>query len=184
MTTATRPPRTMTADDLLHMPDDGYRYELVRGELRKMPPPGIDHGRYIGRIHLSVGFHVVAQNLGEAIVGDPGFRLEDDHVRGPDVAFISKERLSPLGSQPGYYLGPPDLAIEVLSPSDRLADIEEKVQDYLEAGTLAVVVVNPRNRTVRIHRSPTDVVTLTEVDTLEVPDIIPGWAMPVADIFR
>ena len=183
MTTATRP-RLMTADDLFNMPDDGYQYELVRGELRRMPPPGIDHGRYIGRIYFSVGSYVMAHNLGEIVPGDPGFELDDGHVRGPDLAFIRSERLNPLGSQPGYYQGPPDVAFEVLSPNDRRADVDEKIADYLDAGTLAVVVVAPRRRTVRVHCPNAAVVTLTESDILEIPELIPGWRMPVADIFN
>ena len=176
--------RRMTADDLLHMPDDGFRYELVRGELRKMSPPGIDHSRYVGKIYLRFANYVTAEGLGEALPGDPGFKLADDHVRGPDIAFVRPGRLNPIGSQPGYYGGHPDLAIEVISPSDRLAEVQEKVEDYLEAGVQVVVVVNPRNKTVAIHRSAVEVMTLTEADTLEVPNLIPGWQLPVADIFN
>ena len=179
--TQTRP---MTADDLLQMPDDGFRYELVRGELRKMSPAGRLHGRYGGYIHISMGGHVMANDLGETYNSDTGFELAPNHVRMPDASFVLQERIAAMPDEPGYVPGPPDVAVEVISPSDRYTDVEEKVADYLEAGTRAVVVVNPRNRTVRVHRSPTDVVSLTESDTLEVDDVIPGWRMPIRDIFR
>ena len=181
MVTATRP---MTADDLLLMPEDGYRYELVRGELRKMSPAGHVHGRYGSYIHISMGSHVVANDLGETYTSDTGFQLAPDHVRAPDASFVSHERVDAIPDTPGYFPGPPDVAVEVISPSDRYADVEEKVADYLDAGTLAVVVVNPRNRTVRIHRPSGDAALLTESDTLAVDDVIPGWRMPVRDIFR
>ena len=181
MVTATR---RMTADELLLMPDDGFRYELVRGELRKMSPAGRIHGRHGSYIHISMGSHVVANGLGETYTSDTGFLLAPNHVRMPDASFVRQERIDAMPDEPGYVQGPPDVAVEVISPSDRYADVEEKVADYLDAGTLAVVVVNPRNRTVRIHRSATDVVLLTESDTLAVDDIIPGWRMPVRDIFR
>lgn len=179
--TQTRP---MTADDLLQMPDDGFRYELVRGELRKMSPAGRLHGRYGGYIHISMGGHVMANDLGETYSSDTGFELAPNHVRMPDASFVRQERIDAMPDEPGYVPGPPDVAVEVISPSDRYTDVEEKVADYLEAGALAVVVVNPRNRTVRVHRSPTGVVSLTESDTLEVDDVIPGWRMPIKDIFR
>ena len=85
---------------------------------------------------------------------------------------------------PGFFPGPPDIAIEVISPNDLYTEVDEKVADYLAAGTLAVIVVNPRRRTVRVHRSLSDTVELTESDTLEVSDIVPGWQMPVKDMFE
>ena len=139
MTTAARP---MTADDLLGMPDDGFRYELVRGELRKMSPAGYDHGKYTNRIGASMEVHVDLNELGETSSADTGFQLADDHVRVPDVAYLRAERGDASGSRPGFYPGPPDIAVEVISPSDRQPDIDEKVADYLEAGTLAVILVN------------------------------------------
>ena len=180
MVVATKP---MTADELLAMPDDGFRYELVRGELRKMPPPGYDHGLFGGNIHLSMGYHVKANRLGR-VTTENGFLLAPDHVRAPDVGFVLAERAREPGATPGYFPGPPDIAVEVISPSDRYGDVEEKVEDWLAAGTLAVIVVNPRNHTVRIHRPGTDANQLTEDDVLEVPKVIPGWRMPVQEIFE
>ena len=89
-----------------------------------------------------------------------------------------------MGDVPGFFPGAPDLAIEVISPSDRYTEVEEKVADWLTAGTLAVIVVDPRRRTVKVHRSLTDAVVLTEPYVLGVDDIVPGWQMPVGDMFR
>jgi Uma2 family endonuclease len=83
----------------------------------------------------------------------------------------------------GYWPGAPDLAIEVISPSDTYAEVEEKVFEWLEAGTLMVLVVNPRRRSVTIYRSLADIIVLTQNDTLDGGDVVPGWTMPVKDIF-
>ena len=175
----------MTAEELLNMPDDGFRYELVRGELRKRPLAGQTHGRYASNISLSLGGHAKANRLGRSYIAT-GFILETDpdHVLAPDFAFISNERLREIGESDGFAQGAPDLVVEVISPNDRYTDVEEKVEDWLNAGCRAVIIVNPRRQTVNLHLSPTDVTTLTESDTLESDDIVPGWRMPVKDIFE
>ena len=99
-------------------------------------------------------------------------------------AFVQRERAEAARGTQGFFPGAPDLAIEVISPSDLYTDVEEKVADWLTGGTLAVIVVDPRRRTVKVHRSLTDAVVLTEPDVLGVDDIVPGWQMPVSDMFR
>ena len=182
MTTKTK---LMTAEELFAMPDDGYhRYELVRGELRTMAPPGQYHGEYTGNTYLSLGNHVRANNLGKTYT-EIGFLIETDpdHVRAPDTAFISRERLEAIGEGPGYFPAAPDLAIEVISPNDRLTRVNEKVRDWLDAGTRMIIVVNPRRRNATVHRPNEDPVTLTEEDSLDGDNVVPGWTMPVKDIF-
>lgn len=174
----------MTAEDLLAMPDDGYRYELVRGELRKMAPAGHSHGREGNRVNVSMSNHVYANDLGETYLAETGFILarSPDHVRAPDVAFVRKERADAARDVPGFFPGVADLAVEVISPNDRYTEVDEKVADWLEHGTRMVIVVNPRNRTVQVHTSG-GVTELTEADSLDGGDVVPGWSMPVADIF-
>ena len=178
--------RTMSADELLELPRDGFRYELIRGELRKMTPAGQSHGQYAWSVAFSLGAYVEAQRLGKIYIAETGFVLatDPDHVRAPDAAFISNERLAEVGESDGYVRGAPSLAVEVISPSDRYTDVEQKVADWLDAGTLAVVVVDPRSRTVSVHRSAAEVVSLAESDTLEVGDVVRGWQMRVRDIFE
>jgi Uma2 family endonuclease len=177
--------QTTTAEDLVRTPDDGFRYELVRGELRKMSPAGHKHGRIAGNITASLGPHIVANQLGRVYVADTGFLIasDPDTVRAPDVAFVSQRRLDELGDVEGYWPGAPDLLVEVISPSDTYTEVEEKVLEWLEAGARMVVVVNPRKRAVTVYRSLTDIVVLTENDTLEGGDVVPGWRMAVKDIF-
>ena len=180
MATTTQP---TTAQELLEMPDDGFRYELVRGELRKRPYAGRLRGKYAMRIGASLATHVTANGLGETYAAETGFKLESDHVRAPDVAFVRRETEEATEETPGYFPGPPDVAVEVISPTDRYTEIEEKVADYLAAGALAVIVVDPRRRTVKVHRTPTDTTLLTTSDTLHLDDAIPGWRLRVSDIF-
>ena len=177
--------KLMTAEELLEMPDDGFRYELVRGELVKMPPTGFYHGTTGNKVNLSLSNFVYENRLGEVCMAETGFLLErsPDHVLAPDVAFVRREKIESAGEIDGYFPGPPDLAIEVVSPSDRYTEVEAKVEEWFNAGTLMVVVVNPRNRTVRAYRSLADSDLLTEQDTLDGGSVVPGWRLPIADIF-
>ena len=175
----------VTADDLLKMPEVSCRYELVRGELRARPFAGHERGRIAMNVLMNLYAGVEANGLGE-VRSATGFILESDpdHVRAPDVAFVRQERVDAACDVAGFFPGPPDIAIEVISPSDLYTEVDEKVADYLAAGTLAVIVVNPRRSTVKVHRPLSDTVELTESDTLEVSDIVPGWQMPVKDMFE
>ena len=182
MTTKTRP---VTAEELFDMPDDGCRYELVRGELRKMAPAGFFHGTSAMRIGVHLANHVRENNLGEVLAAETGFIIgtNPDHVRAPDASFVRRERVEDAGAVETFFPGPPDLAIEVISPSDRYTAIAEKVRDWLDAGTRMVVVVNPRGRDATVHTPNQEPITLTEDDTLDGGEAVPGWNMPVKDIF-
>jgi len=175
----------MTAEDLLRMPDDGFRYELVRGELRKMAPAGHEHGSIAALFTVSLGQHVLANGLGRVYAAETGFKLasDPDLVRAPDTAFVRRERVETIGRTEGYWPGAPDLAIEVISPDDSYAEVEEKVCDWLEAGTRMAIVLNPRQRTAKVYRSLTEVSVLTERDTLDGGDVVPGWKMALAQLF-
>ena len=181
MTTKTR---LMKAEDLLAMPDDGYRYELVRGELRKMAPAGHTHGREGNKVNVSMSNHVYANDLGATYLAETGFVIErnPDTILAPDAAFVRRERTIGVDDSEVYFPGHPDMAVEVISTHDRLTEVAAKVAQYLDAGTLMVIVVNPRNRTVQVHTAD-GVISLTEGDMLDGGDVLPGWSMPVADIF-
>lgn len=170
----------MTADELLQLPDDGFRYELVRGELRKMSPTGFEHGDVESEIGLSLRAHAKKHRLGKVVVGDVGFRIgrNPDTVLGPDVAFVRSERVVKTRK---FFEGPPDLAVEVVSPGDSYTEVEEKAADWLRAGTLAVIVVDPVRQSVRIHRAG-EIVDVA--DAISVDDVVPGWRLPLAEIFE
>ena len=175
----------MTADELERLPDDGMRHELVRGELRTMPPAGFDHGVRIVKLTVPLARHVEHQGLGLVAGAETGFVLarNPDTVRAPDIAFVRQERIPAGGNPRGFWDGAPDLAVEVVSPSDTFSEVEEKVDDWLAAGTRMVWVVNPRRRTVTVYRSRTAIAILTPNDVLDGQDVVPGFACHVADMF-
>jgi len=174
----------VTADDLLHLPDDGYKYELVRGHLVRMSLPRVWHGIVALRIGMLLGAHAQARNLG-VVLSEGGFQLESnpDTVRGPDVAFLRRDRIPPRDAR-GYYKGAPDLAVEVLSPDDRRSEIDEKVDEYLTSGTPAVLVVDVDECTVVVHRRLMPPLTLAGHDMLDLDDVVPEFRCRVAQIFE
>jgi Uma2 family endonuclease len=178
--------RAVTAEELLHMPDDGLRRELVRGEVIEMTPAGHHHGRITLNVTTPLDQHVRLHDLGTVYAAETGFQIasDPDTVRAADVAFVRRDRLAEGADTEGYWPGAPDLAVEVVSPSDRYAEVEAKVLEWLEAGTRMVVVVSPRKRTVTVYRSLSDIVVLTEEDELDGGSVVPGWRLPVREIFR
>ncbi len=176
------PPVITTAEELLRAQDIG-RCELVRGELRLLIPPGAGHGRIAMGLGWAIAGHVKAHDLGTVYAAETGFllALEPDTVRAPDVAFVRASR--PATPERGYYPGAPDLAVEVLSPDDRPGYVREKVAEWLEAGTNAVWVVDPRARTVSVHEARRKPRVLAEGDTLRAGGVLPGFELAVREIF-
>jgi Uma2 family endonuclease len=175
----------LTADHLLALQTDGWRYELVKGELIKMPPAGNLHGKQTMRLSWRLAQHVELNDLGVVYAAETGFKLASnpDTVRGADIAFVSKKRLGTVGKVEGFFPGAPDLAVEVISPGDTYTEVEEKVAEYLESGALLVWIVNPRRKTSTVYRSMNDITILTEKDALEGELVIPGFSCQVSDVF-
>ena len=176
--------RVVTAEELLRMPDDGFRYELVRGELRKMAPAGHVHGSVAMQFGWRLARHVHAHPLGRVYAAETGFLIasDPDTVRAPDVAFVRRERLGLAAGATGYFPGAPDLAVVVVSPGDTYSEVEEKVMTWLDAGARMVLAVDPRTRTTTRYRGRDSIAILAEEDTIDGEDV-PGWALRVADLF-
>lgn len=174
-----------TADELFMMPDDGYCYDLIKGELRKMSPPGAEHGALAARLTIALGQYVEEHDLGEVFGAETGFKLASnpDTVLAPDLAFVSNERIPPTGIPVAYWPGAPDLAVEVVSPGNSRREIEEKITIYLAAGVRLVWIISPKQRTLTIYRANTEPVTLNESDILDGQDVLPGFQYSVARIF-
>ncbi len=175
----------MTADELLALPHGQFRYELINGELKKMSPAGHDHGRIVMQLAGPLQQFVKEKKLGKIYAAETGFLLttDPDTVRAPDVAFIRQERVDRVGRSKGYWIGPPDLAVEVISPSDTIGEVGGKVKMWLEAGTHLVWVVSPKRLTVTVYRSLDDIQKLTEKDTLGAGNVVPGFQILIAEIF-
>lgn len=175
----------LSADELLAMPDDGNRYELVKGELIQMSPTGHERGVITMNLTLPLANYSKANKPGVVCAAESGFWLkhDPDTVLAPDIAFISQARIDVGGRIPGYWEGAPDLAVEVLSPNDRVSQVEGKVAQWLAAGSRIVWVVSPKLHTVTVYRSLTEIAVLTENDTLDGGEVVPGFKVSVAEIF-
>jgi Uma2 family endonuclease len=158
--------------------------ELVGGQLVMMSPAGFDHGRFASRIVAALENHVAQHGLGIVTTAEAGFQLarDPDTVRAPDVAFVRADRIPPGGVR-GYFQGAPDLAVEVVSPSDRPDEVATKVQDWLQAGCSMVWVVEPKDRAVAIHRHGNNITILTTTDAITGGDVLPGFSTPAAKVF-
>jgi len=174
--------RAITADELIELPDDaGVRYELSRGRLICTAYASYLPGQIGGRIMTDVFSFVKAHQLGEAGSGDTGFRLasQRDTVRAPDAWFIRAERIHAAGAFKGFFPGPPDLAIEVLSPSDRFQLVAGRIRDYMESGTPLLWVFDPEAQHVTIFRPNQPVRFLDATDTLDGEDVLPRFTLPL-----
>jgi Uma2 family endonuclease len=150
------------------------------------PPPGEEHGVIAAEILVSLGSHVRAQGLGRVHAAETGFRIgsNPDTVMAPDAAFVSRERIEQAAIGRGYRAGPPDLAVEVVSPGDSFVEVEAKVTRWLAAGCRMVVVVNPTRRAATVYRSRDDIQLLTAADVLDGGDVVPGWRLPLSELFQ
>lgn len=175
----------MTADELLTVPDDSMRHELVAGEHRVMNPPGSDHGRVAFRLATLLGRHVEETGCGVGFAAETGFILgrDPDTVRAPDAAFVSRERYEALGATPKFWPEAPAFVAEVLSPSDSFTEVEEKALAWLDAGVKAVLVLDPQRRTATVYRARDNVVVHAGSEELDLSDAVPGWRVKASDLF-
>jgi Uma2 family endonuclease len=160
-------------------------YELVKGEVIEMAPPGIAHGGIAVNIASALHVFVRQNDLGRVIV-EGGFCLEcrPDTVRGPDVSFIKKERIPAEGLPRAFFPGAPDLAIEVVSPSDTASELEAKVHDYLRNGAQRVWVVYPGSRRMAVHRPDGTARWYSEDEAIIDEELLPGFSLPLTEIFN
>ena len=178
-------PRLLTADELLRLSSQGVRGELIRGVLSETMPAGQEHGEIVMRLGAALLNYIQPRRLGRLIGSDAGVWLErdPDTVREPDIAFISAET-SPLDQRvTGYAEVAPDLVVEIASPGDNRRELNDKALMWLSFGTRLVWVVHPATRTVDAHRANRPVVTLSEAQTLDGLDVLPGFTCPVVEIF-
>jgi Uma2 family endonuclease len=176
----------MTAGELLALPDDGKRHELVEGELKETTPAGARHRDVAAALTILLGQHVRAQRLGRVLAAETGFRISrnPDTVRAPDISFVSRERVPPDGPPEGYWELAPDLAVEVVSPNDTAAEVQSKVQMWLEPGVRLVWIVYPDTRSVVSYKSLKEISTFTAGNALSGGDVVTGFECKVAEVFE
>lgn len=166
------------------MPDDGMRHELIRGELTTMTHPGAEHGRVAATTGALLFNHTRKTGCG-VTMGEAGFVLarDPDTVRAPDTAFISKDRAEAIGRTPKYWPEAPALAVEVISPNDTYREVHDKALEWLAAGSRMVLVLDPPKRTATVYRGQGEAHLHSAGDTLDLSDAVPGFNVPVADLF-
>ncbi len=175
--------RLMTAEELERLPDDGYRHELIEGKLIRMPPPGWPHG--VRLLEVGLYFRDYAKRHGGFATGGSGYRLEvdPDTVLAPDVAYVRPDRI-PLQGGPTYPLVAPDVAVEIVSPSERPGQQRRKLRAYFAAGTRIVLFLDERERTLTVEHPDGRREVLGEGDVFDGGDVMPGFRVPVEDLFR
>ncbi|HVC32847.1 MAG TPA: Uma2 family endonuclease [Chloroflexota bacterium] len=173
-----------TVDDVLRLAGEGERYELVDGELIEMSPTGFGHGYLEWHIASVLGSHVQKYDLGKVVVGEVLFQLDRGGrlARAADVAFVRKERLPTEQAEEKPFLGPPDLAVEIVSPSDSAEAIQRKVDDWLEHGTVIVLVAYPAQRRLALHRRG-GATLLEGDDDVDLDPALPGFRCKARDLF-
>jgi Uma2 family endonuclease len=173
----------MTAEELLALPDSPYRHELIKGELLTMPLPGGKHGVVTMKLAAPLHVYVDANNLGVVLAAETGFLLErnPDTVLGPDIAFIRRERFSSVPDK--HFELAPDLVVEVSSPSQSRPKTERKASRWLEYGVLEVWLIDSNRRTVDVRRAAGNNQLLREGEDLTGGDIVPGFKIPLSEIF-
>ena len=148
-----------------------------------MSPAGEEHGAVIMNLAIPLGQYVKTNNLGVIYGAVTGFKLESDPdtVLAPDIAFIRREKVGQLSK--GYRKGAPDLVVEVLSPGEGKMKTEKKTERWLQGGAAAVWIVNPGNHTVTVYCANKEPMVLTDRDLLTTDEIVPGFKLPVSEIF-
>ena len=169
----------MTLEEFLESDLEGYEY--VKGELIPVPPTSLEHGHISADLFWFLSSHVRENKLGRVYMPDTGFRV-GERVLMPDIAFLASARIPDDLSKASPI--PPDLAVEVVSPSDTLRRVEEKVFAYLEAQTQLVWVLSPTFKTVTVYRSETEITVLTRNDTLTGENVVEGFSCQVAELFE
>jgi Uma2 family endonuclease len=174
----------MTAEEFWRSPENRKHSSLIRGEIVESMPPGAKHGTVAIRLAMRLGQW--AESSGRGCVGaESGFILgrDPDIVRGPDLYYVRVDRIPKPGIPDAFWNLAPDLAVEVVSPSETAYEIQEKVGDFLAAGTPRVWVVYPRTGEVVIHRADGSARTFVGNALLEDSDVLPGFSCRVAELF-
>lgn len=183
---ANSPAQVWTDEAFMALSQDGHRYELVDGQLVDMGNSGAKHG-YIAIVLSSALFAVVmAQKLGALFDSSTAFKMKNGNKRSPDISFFAKHRLQTFEDLPlGFLEGAPDLAIEILSPANTIEEIDTKLIEYFENGSRLVWVISPTQRYVLVYRSAQEPDRLLKSsDFLDGEDVIPGFTLPVANLFQ
>jgi Uma2 family endonuclease len=172
-----------TDEEILNLPHDSYSYEVVDGELVMSPKNNPQHGNICVRVSARLLHYAEAGDLGEVFDSNTGYWMVNRNLRAPDVSFVAASRL-PRQSPRGFFPGAPDLVVEVLSPTNTRRELDERLRDFFESGTKLAWIIDPEEKSAEVCHSPTDRRMVGPGGTLDGEDILPGFKLPLADLFR
>jgi len=176
-----------TEAELQALPGDGYIHEVVDGELVMSPKNDSFHGQICSRLLAAIVNFNRAHQLGAVWDSSTGFWMRNRNCRAPDISFITKTRLEDLGFKPSrreFFPGAPDLAVEILSPNNTRAEIDERLKDFFASGTQIAWIINPELRCAEICHAPTKRQLLGSGAFLDGQHLLPGFHYPIADLFK
>ena len=178
--------KTWTDEAFMALPDDGHHYEIINGELIDMGNSGALHGYVCSLALAALAGYILPKKLGVILDSSTAFKMKNGNKRSPDIAFFAKERLQGMAVLPsGYLEGAPDLAVEVLSPGNTVEEIEDKLTEYFENGSRLVWVIHPTQHYVLVYRSAQEPDRLLKgKDSLDGEEVIPGFTLAIADLFK
>ena len=181
------PKKVWTEAELQALPEDGYIHEVVNGELVMSPKNNWYHGRICVRLVTALANFVSEHRLGAVLDSSTGFWMHNRNCRAPDISFVPKSRLAALGFKPKdkrFFPGAPDLAVEILSPNNTRAEIDERLRDFFSSGTRLAWIINPDTECVEICRALTQRKLLGSGAFLEGEDVLPAFRYPIANLFK
>ncbi len=177
-------PKIWTDEEFMALPDNGNRYELVNGQIKVLDSVGMEHGYLSALVGCSLGNYSFDRKLGVICNSSTAFKMKSGNKRSPDVSFVSKDRLKGLKKLPkGFFDGAPDLAVEVISPSNTFDEIHQKIVEYFESGSRLVWVINPDEETVLVYRGTTPDRLLKKTDFLDGEEVVDEFRLAIAELF-
>ena len=182
-----RAEKVWTETELCALPDDGYLHEVVNGELVMSPKNNLQHEQICQRVNFALEIFNRAHHLGAVFGSSMGFWMENRNCRAPDVAFVSKARLRELGYKPNtktFFSGAPDLAIEVLSPSNTRLEMDGRLADFFASGARIAWIIHPDEQLVEVCHSRSDRRVIGPTGYLDGEQVLPGFRLQVSDLFR
>ncbi|NJM55682.1 MAG: Uma2 family endonuclease [Verrucomicrobiae bacterium] len=188
MSATVEPPvKAWTEADLEALPEDGFIHEVVNGELVMSPKNNFQHGLICNRLSMPMSQHAASQRLGIVLDSSTGFWMKNRNCRAPDVSFVSRARLQAVGFKPHsheFFPGAPDLAVEILSPNNSRAEINDRLRDFFASGTRLAWLIEPETESVEVCRSLTQRRLTGSGGFLDGEDVLPGFRHPIADLFK
>lgn len=186
LTTETQSQTVWTDEAFMALPDDGHHYEIINGELVDMGNSGALHGYLTSLLLTALGSHVLPRKLGVIFDSSTAFKMSNGNRRSPDISFFAKERLQGMTTLPsGFLEGAPDLAVEVLSPTNTTEEMDQKITEYFDNGSRLVWIIHPIQHYILVYHSAEEPDRLLKsLDYLDGENVIPDFKFSVAELFQ